>query len=76
MARGTPRRGVEWKIFEDINFVNRKYEPFDASDWPLMPSGLLGPVRLLPLKRMCVSGRSAEVRRYYKTSCQWILAGV
>jgi hypothetical protein len=44
--RDLDQRGVPWRIFEDINFVNVDYEPFDASDWPLMPAGLLGPVRL------------------------------
>jgi hypothetical protein len=44
------RRGVEWKAFHEINFVNRDYKPFDASTWPLRDSGLLGPVRLLPMK--------------------------
>lgn len=43
------RRGVTWKAFHEINFVNRDYQPFDASHWPPRPSGLLGPVRLLPL---------------------------
>ncbi len=41
-------RGVEWKKFYDINIVNHMYEPFDASRWPLKPSGLLGPVTLVP----------------------------
>jgi hypothetical protein len=36
-------------VFEDINFVGIDYKPFDASGWPLTPSGLLGPVRLEPL---------------------------
>ncbi len=48
--RDLDRRGVEWRIFEDINFVNLNYEPFDASAWPVEPAGLLGPVRLLRLK--------------------------
>ena len=43
-------RKVEWKIFHDINYVNIRYEPFDASVWELMDSGLLGPVRLVPLR--------------------------
>jgi len=43
------RRGVEWKKFHDINFVGTGYEPFDASEWTPMPSGLLGPVELVPL---------------------------
>jgi hypothetical protein len=41
------RRGVDWKIFHEINFVNLEYQPFDASAWPPSESGLLGPVRLL-----------------------------
>ena len=44
-------RGVDWKKFHDINFVHHTYKPFDASGWDLKPSGLLGPVRLLPYKR-------------------------
>jgi len=43
-------REVNWKIFHEINFVNHKYEIFDASKWPLTPSGLLGPVTLTPMK--------------------------
>ena len=42
------RRGVEWKTFYDINFVGIDYQPFDAANWPPMPSGLLGPVALIP----------------------------
>jgi hypothetical protein len=42
--RDLDRRGVLWKNFRDINFVNQNYKPFDASDWPLQDSGLLGPV--------------------------------
>ena len=42
-------RKVPWKKFYEINFVNINYRPFDASKWPLQPSGLLGPVRLIPL---------------------------
>ncbi|GAB3174016.1 glycosyl hydrolase [Telluribacter humicola] len=36
-----------WKKFYDINIVDIQYKPFDASKWELMPSGLLGPVRLV-----------------------------
>jgi hypothetical protein len=42
------RRGVVWKKFYDINFVNINYDKFDASGWPAMDSGLFGPVRLIP----------------------------
>ena len=41
------RRKQPWKQFHEVNFVNIDYQPFDASGWPVMDSGLLGPVRLL-----------------------------
>jgi hypothetical protein len=44
--RDLDRRGVPWKNFHDINFVNIDYQPFNAADWPLTDSGLLGPVTL------------------------------
>ncbi len=49
--RDMDRRGQPWKVFREINFVDIHYKPFDASGWPVRPSGLLGPVRLLPLRR-------------------------
>ncbi len=48
--RDMDRRGVAWKIMHEINFVNINYRPFDAAAWDLTPSGLLGPVRLVPLR--------------------------
>ena len=47
--RDLDRRNVDWRIFEDVNFVTRDYGPFDAGEWPIMPSGLLGPVTLAKL---------------------------
>jgi hypothetical protein len=47
--RDMDRRKVPWKIMHEINFVNIRYQPFDASNWPLTPSGLLGPVTLIPV---------------------------
>ncbi len=47
--RDLEKRGVEWKIFYEINMVNRHYEKFDATVWDPMPSGLLGKVTLTPL---------------------------
>ena len=47
--RDLDRRQVRWKYFNDINFVNIDYRPFDASNWPLTDSGLLGPVTLTPV---------------------------
>ncbi len=48
--RDLDRRKVEWKKFHEINFVNIDYKSFDAANWPLAPSGLLGPVTLTPLR--------------------------
>lgn len=48
--RDLDRRKVPWKNFYEINFVNIGYRPFDASTWALQPSGLLGPITLVPLR--------------------------
>jgi hypothetical protein len=50
--RDLDARKVEWKKFHEINFVNIHYQPFDASKWPLVDSGLLGPVKLIPMKKI------------------------
>ncbi len=50
--RDMDQRKVDWKIMREINFVNINYQPFDASKWDLKPSGLLGPVRLIPLRAL------------------------
>lgn len=50
--RDLDRRGVQWQNFHDINFVNINYKKFNAADWPLTDSGLLGPVTLTPLKEI------------------------
>jgi len=47
--RDLDRRHVPWKIFGDIGIVDVNYHRFDASDWPLTDSGLLGPVTLTPV---------------------------
>ncbi|KPK80534.1 MAG: glycoside hydrolase [Bacteroides sp. SM23_62_1] len=49
--RDLEMRGIEWKIFYEINMVNRHYEEFDATAWDPMPSGIMGPVSLTPLRR-------------------------
>ncbi len=43
-------RKVDWKIMKDINLASLRYRALDASAWQPEPSGLLGPVRLVPLK--------------------------
>ncbi len=47
--RDMDQRKVPWKIMREINFVNISYQPFDASGWALKPSGLISPVRLIPM---------------------------
>jgi hypothetical protein len=51
------RRGVVWKKFYNVNFPANRAENrdvnglFDASKWPPLDSGLLGPVTLTPVER-------------------------
>ncbi|MCD8186880.1 MAG: glycosyl hydrolase family 2, partial [Rikenellaceae bacterium] len=48
--RDYDKRGVEWRIFKDINFVNVFYSPMKYDVWEVTPSGLTGPVTLTPMK--------------------------
>lgn len=50
--RDMDRRKVDWKVMHEINFVNIRYRPFDASEWEITPSGLLGPVKLVPMRNL------------------------
>jgi hypothetical protein len=43
------RQNPGWKKFYDINIVDIRYKPFDATRWDALPSGLLGPVTLTPV---------------------------
>lgn len=47
--RDLDKRGVDWKKFHNINFVNIDYKRFDASVWGLVESGLIGKVELVPI---------------------------
>lgn len=38
------KKGVNWKQFHDINFVNIRYKKFDASNWDPLESGIIGDV--------------------------------
>jgi hypothetical protein len=49
-VRDMELRGEEWKIFYEINMVDKDYNKFDATKWEATPSGLLGPVTITPLK--------------------------
>lgn len=46
------RRGVKWRIFKDINMATLGYKKGDYAGWEPMESGLLGPVRILPVQAM------------------------
>ncbi|MDD3080073.1 MAG: glycosyl hydrolase [Paludibacter sp.] len=40
------RRGVDWRIFKEINFVDRNYKKTGYGHWKLMESGLCSPVTI------------------------------
>lgn len=44
------RRGVNWRIFKDINMASLGYKKGTYAGWAPMPSGLLGPVLVVPMK--------------------------
>jgi hypothetical protein len=44
------RQGIKWRIFKEINLVDIKYQNTLYSNWPKMPAGLNGEVKLVPLK--------------------------
>jgi hypothetical protein len=52
------RQNIPWKKFYNINFPARRRENrdndglFTAANWPAKPSGLIGPVKLIPVDRM------------------------
>lgn len=45
--RDMDRKGIEWRRYHEINFVNIDYQEFDASYWKVQPSGLKGPVKII-----------------------------
>jgi hypothetical protein len=50
--RWNDRNKVYWKRFNDVNYISVKgvwsggLVGFDASRWPISPSGLMGPVTI------------------------------
>jgi hypothetical protein len=48
--RDTDRKKIKWRNYHEINFVNINYKDFDASNWKLQPSGLVGPVTITPME--------------------------
>jgi hypothetical protein len=45
------KTGVLWKKFKEINMVDIRYKPFDASTWEPSPSGIIGEVYLVEYER-------------------------
>lgn len=43
------RKGVNWRIFKEINFVDVLYQKTTYGQWPVMPSGLTQSPRLIPI---------------------------
>ena len=44
------RDGVEWRKFKEINVVDLNYKNTLYDKWKPVPSGLNGPVRIIPCK--------------------------
>ncbi|MDR2679785.1 MAG: glycosyl hydrolase family 2 [Tannerella sp.] len=49
------RRGVEWRIFHEINFVDITYKPARFDIWGVVPSGLLGTVVIKEMKPIVIT---------------------
>ena len=45
------RQGIKWRKFKDINVVGINYKKGGYEQWQPVPSGLLGPVKLIPLSK-------------------------
>ena len=45
------REGKQWRIFKEINLVDLNYKKTGYAHWAPMPSGLLGPVRIVPMQK-------------------------
>ncbi len=43
------RRGIVWRRFKDANINNLGYKTGTYGHWEVIPSGLLGPIRLTPV---------------------------
>ena len=46
------RREVPWRIYKDANIVNIHYKKDNYGKWEPVPSGLLGPVHLIPMQTL------------------------
>ncbi|MDR2919638.1 MAG: glycosyl hydrolase family 2 [Tannerella sp.] len=46
------QRGVNWRIFKEINLVDLNYKQTGYAHWETMPSGLNSPVKLIPVDKL------------------------
>lgn len=46
------RNNVPWRIYKDANIVNIHYKKDNYGKWEPVPSGLLGPVSLIPMEAL------------------------
>ena len=46
------RKQVPWRKFKDINIATINYKKGNYAHWQPMESGLLGPVRLIPMRKI------------------------
>lgn len=56
-VRDLELRKVDWRVMKDANIVSVHYKNFLPAQWPLEDSGLLGPVKLVPLSRFAPGPR-------------------
>lgn len=49
-ARYLDTKGIKWRKFYDANIVDITYQPFDASRWKPVESGILGKVKIVSVK--------------------------
>jgi hypothetical protein len=74
-VRDLDQRKVDWKIMNDINLASLRYKALDAASWDPQPSGLLGPVRLVPLRQVSAPDPAPEqlaVNPAPNASCRYI----
>jgi hypothetical protein len=44
------RQNIPWRKFKEINFVDINYKETGYGHWKPVLSGLLGPVKLIPMQ--------------------------
>jgi len=59
--RDLSQQSHDWMVMRDINIVTVDYTEFKPEEWPLVESGLLGPVGLIPMKPRDQQPQETEV---------------